>query len=232
MGMRELFRKASAGQLPSFARIISKSAEPSSMQIGEIVVVQSGVERVLLEEMLTMSVNSVDGDKAQESITCLSLPSDASTGSISTYGNATVSNGDSLPTPKLAGGAKELKVSSPSGAFAVVRIRQQRDTELKYFDIIFGTKGQMESVDEEGRKSRSHIALHPDGNGKFLRLIGAGCEMTSEQDYSAATRSISPRHIKICAPQFPETLVAKFTSTGVIVELVSIAFESPTSGNV
>lgn len=196
------------------------------MQVGKVVVTQGGVERVLSEEMLTLTTNSVSGDKTQKSVACVSLPVDGSLGSISTIGNATVSNGTLPLSLQLNGGSKKLKASSPSGGFAVAQILLQKDSQLKYFDFFFGLKGQPEFVDDTGRKNRPHVALHPDGNGKFLRLADEGCEISTEQDYSAGAKSIVPRKVKIRSPHFSETLVAEFTASGGAIELMSIAFES------
>ncbi len=196
------------------------------MQVGQVVVTQGGVERVLSEEMLTLTTNSVSGDKTQKSMASVSLPVDGSKGSISTVGNATVSNGALSLSLRLSGGSKKLSAASPSGGFAVAQVRLQRDTQLEYFDFLFGSKGQPEVVDETGRKNRPHVALHPDGNGKFLRLEGDGCEIATEQDYSAASKTIVPRKVRIRSPRFSETLVAEFTVSGVAVELVSIVFEA------
>jgi hypothetical protein len=222
--MQELFRKIQAGELPAAAQVISENGEPSSMQIGRVVVTHGGVERILSEETLTLSTNQVPGDKTQMSMARISLPIDGSLGSISTVGNATVSNEASPLSLRLSGGVKKLKASSPSGGFTVAKINMHRDTQQEYFDFLFGSKGQAEVTDDTGRKNRSHIALHPDGNGKFLRLEGVGCEFTTEQDYSALAKSIVPRIVKISSPAFPETLVAKFTASNAVVELASIAF--------
>jgi len=225
MGMQELFRKLQAGELPVSAHVISEHGEPSTMQVGKVVVTQGGIQRVLSQEMLTLTTNSVSGDKTQMSVARVSLPVDGSTGSISTVGNATVSNSASPLSLRLRSGSTKLKASSPSGGFAVAQVKLQRDTQLEYFDFLFGSKGQSEAINDSGRKNRSHVALHPDGNGKFLRLEGGGCEIATEQDYLSVPQSIVPRKVKIRSPQFSETLVAEFTAFSTAVELVSIAFE-------
>lgn len=232
-GVQEVLRKWQAGELPFAALVISESGERSSMQVGRVVVAQGGVERVLSEEMLTLTTNSVSGDSTKKSVAHISLPVDGSKGSISTAGNATVSNNSTAPTSlRLNGNSRKMKASSPSGGFAIARICRQSDTQLEYFDFLFGSKGQSENVDDAGRKSRPHVALHPDGNGKFLRLEGEGCEFSTERDYFAAAQvpSIVPRKIKIRSRQFSETLVAKFIASGTAVELVSLGFESLLGG--
>jgi hypothetical protein len=225
-GMQELFRKIQAGELPITAQMRSENSEPSSMQVGRIVVTHGGVERVLSEEMLTLTTNTVPGDKTQKSMARVSLPVDGSMGSISTFGNATVCNGALPLNLRLSGGSKKLKASSHSGGFAVARIGRHNDTQQEFFDFLFGYDGQSEVVDGSGRKNRSHVALHPDGNGRFLRLEGNGCEIATEQGYTAAANSIVPRKVVIRSPQFTEILVAEFTASGETVELVSIAFET------
>jgi len=119
------------------------------MQVGKVVVSQGGMERVLSEDVLTLTINTVSGDKTHKSMACVSLPMDGSTGYISTLGNASVCNGASPLSLRLNGGSKKLKSSSPTGGFAVAQIRLQGDTQLEYFDFLFGSKGQSEIVSEK-----------------------------------------------------------------------------------
>lgn len=157
----------------------------------------------------------------------VSLPLDGSVGSIETLGNAAVANNGVNHRLQLAGGAREIGAGSRSGGFAIARVREQRDTKTQYFDFLFGTKGQPELVDESGRKQRSHVALAPDGNGKFLRLEGEGCEIKTSQLYLPTTQRIVPSRVEIRSPQFTEVLVVEFQLEAVekVVELLSMSFQ-------
>lgn len=225
IALRELSRKAMAGELKPFAQIISENSEPSSMQFGNVSITEGGVTKVLTEGMVTLSTNTIPGDVTEKSAALIMLPPDGTTGSISTTGNATVSSGAYPLALRLNTTAKKMKATSISGGYAIAKIGRQLNTQQDYFDFLFGLKGQAEIIDPSGRKERSHIALFPDGNGKFIRLEGDGCEISTEQSYVAADNLILPRKIKIRAPQFQEMLVAEFSATDSVVELVSISFE-------
>ena len=227
--MRQLFEKLASGQLPFHAEIISSNGEPSSMEVHHAAITRDGLTTVLLDEKVTLSTNSTSGDKTENSSALISIPADGmSPGIIRTVGNASVSN-DAIPTKiLLAGGAKKLKETSNSGLFVVARIRLQRDTQIEFFDFLFGRRGQDENVDETGQKQRPHIAFYPDGNGKFIRLAGHNCELESELQYSATSRQVVPKKLLIKSADFAETveLMFSFSSSGPTV-LENICFSSP-----
>jgi len=227
--MRQLFEKPASGQLPFRAEIISSKGAPSSMEVYHAAITRDGLTTVLLNEKVTLSTNSASGDKTENSSASISIPADGmSPGIIRTVGNASVSN-DVIPTKiLLASGAKKLKEKSNSGLFVVARIRLQHDTQIEFFDFIFGRCGQDESVDEAGQKQRPHIAFYPDGNGKFIRLAGHNCELEGELQYSAASRLVVPKKILIKSADFAETveIMFSFTSSGPTV-LERICFSSP-----
>jgi hypothetical protein len=225
-GTQELFRKIQAGEIPFSAQIVSETEEPSSMQVGDVVVVNNGVSKTLSNETLTLTTNTISGDKTQKSVAQISLPVDGSEGKASTVGNASISNNSPPKSLRLYDGKKKLKAKSPSGGFVVAKIGLQRNTQIEYFDLFFGTKGQSELVDENGIKNRPHIALHPDGNGKFLRLASNACEFSTEQTYSSSAKEIVPSRIMITSSHFEEVLVAKFVAQGETVELISVEFET------
>lgn len=211
--MRRLFEKLSSGQLPFRAEIISQSGEVSSMEVHHASITQDGRTTVLLDEKVTLSTNSTQGDKTTTSSASISIPSDGlSSGAIRTVGNASVSNIARPQTIALAGGVKKLKANSESGLFVVARVGQQRDTQIQYFDFLFGVRGQSESVDESGEKQRPHIALYPSGNGKFIRLSGHNCEIEGDMQYNAGTRQVLPQQLRIKSTDFGETIEVTFST--------------------
>ena len=107
-------------------------------------------------------------------------------------------------------GRKEWKIESSAGLYALMSLGYQRDQNFQYFNILFGAKGQPETVDPEGRKSRPHISLYPDGNGKFIRLSQYKCVLHSRLNYDPSTGVISPATISIDCQDFAEQLVLKF----------------------
>lgn len=227
--MRRLFEKLASDQLPIRAEIISSNGKPSSMEVHHVAIMKDGLTTVLLDEKVTLSTNSTSGDKTEDSSASISIPLDGmSLGIIRTVGNASVSN-DAIPTKiLLAGGAKKLKETSNSGLFVVARIRLQRDTQVEFFDVLFGRRGQDENIDEAGQKQRPHIAFYPDGNGKFIRLAGQNCELESELQYSATSRQVVPKKLLIKSADFAETVELMFSlsSSGPTV-LEEICFSNP-----
>lgn len=199
------------------------------MEVHHAAVTRDGLTTVLLDEKVTLSTNSISGDKTDNSFASISIPADGvSPGIIRTVGNASVSN-DAIPTKiLLASAAKKLKATSNSGLFVVARIGLQRDTKINFFDFLFGRHGQDESVDEAGQKQRPHIAFYPDGNGKFIRLASHNCELEGELQYSASSRLVVPKKLLIKSADFAETVELMFSlsSSGPTV-LESICFSSP-----
>lgn len=224
IGMEKILRKAYDGELKFRAEVISESGEVSSMQAGNFTIIRNGVERVVSDDMFTLTTNTVLGDKTDSAAASMSLSVDGTEGEIATSGNATVSN-QSIAIPlRLQGNVRKLKAKSPSGGFVIARIDLQRDTNTQYFDFLFGKSGQPEEADNAGRKNRSHVAFFPDGNGKFLRLAGGQCELSCEQRYLPGEKMVVPRIAKIRSPHFTEQLVAQFVTIDGTVELQSIGF--------
>jgi len=226
-GWENFQKKLHAGEIPFSARVSSTSGAESQIVISDVSVVQGGVETVLLNEEMTISTNSVTGDKTERSAAFISIPIDGmSHGSIATSGNATVSNGDVSAKLSLYANKKKLKSGSKTGLFAIARICTQRDSGLQYFDLLFGTKGQSEEVDSEGEKTRPHIAFYPDGNGKFVRLSGHCCTLESEMSYQSNIQQIIPKRVRILSMLHKEALILGFSRniSGEIV-LNEITFE-------
>jgi SEC-C motif len=212
-GMAGLFEKISSGKIPFTAKFMSSGGEPGSIEIGPWSVTKNGRKTVLLHETLTLSTNTAHGDKTAPSLASISIPIDGcSAGSITTIGNASVSNIQNSPPIALAGGAKKLKTTSASGLFAVARVLLQRDTQIQFFDILFGVRGQSEEADDSGEKQRPHIALYPDGNGKFIRLSGHDCEIEGEMVYRPGTRQVLPQLLRIKSNDLEETIEITFST--------------------
>ena len=224
--MRHLFHMLAAGKLPFRAEIVSESGEEGSMQVGDVSVTIDGTTRVLMEDTLTLSTNKVPGDKTAISSAHIEIPVDGrSQGSIVTKGNATVQNASAPARPLIGGGKNKIKVASPTGLFVVARVGHQRDTNQGYFDFLFGTQGQSEEPDDSGRKQRPHIAIHTDGNGKYLRSGGHDCELVGQMRYDAKERRVCADAVKIRSLVHNETIEAHFTcdASGAVV-LDSISF--------
>ena len=212
-GMRNLFEKLASGQLPFTAQIRSHSGESSSMEVHHASMTQDGRTTVLLDEKITLSTNSTSGDKTTTSAASISIPTDGfSLGAIRTVGNASVSNIANHPKISLAAGVKKLKATSESGLFVVARTGLQRDTQIEYFDFLFGVSGQTERVDDSGEKQRPHITIYPDGNGKFIRLTGHSCEIESDMQYSSEARQVLPQLLRIKSLDTGQTIEVVFST--------------------
>jgi len=209
--MKSLFDKLKNGELPFRAEVTTKNGEISSMVVSDAKVIIDGVETTLLDDEITISSNSADGDKTNHSSASISIPvKNSEAPEIKTEGNASVTNTTSNYHIEIKDNPKKLKIKSESGLFAIVRIKEQRDTNSLYYDIYFGKKGKEESVDDSGQKNRPHIALYPDGNGKFIRLSGYKCNLKSNLNYCPSNKTIYPSSIEIHSIQHSETIAMNF----------------------
>lgn len=219
-GLRTLHQRLLAGELPFFARISSTDGAAGQFVVSRASITRGGVTTVLLDEAITVSTNNTAGTKTEMSAAAISIPVDGTShGSIWTSGNASVSNSSASVELALRGGTKKMKGVSPTGLYAIARVGTQRDSGQQYFDLLFGTSGQAEEVDAEGVKQRPHIAIHPDGNGKFIRLAGHSCEFESEMTYQLAARQIVPSAVRVRSIEHQEVLELRFTQepTGRVV---------------
>jgi hypothetical protein len=211
--MRSLFHKILSGQIPFGARIVSKNGETASMEVKNVSITQGGKTTVLLDEKMILATNLTNGDRTANSVASISIPTDGlSPGAIRTVGNASVSNIARPLKVALAGGVKKLKAKSDSGLFVVARTGFQGDTEIAYFDFLFGMSGQSEGVDDLGIKQRPHIYLYPDGNGKFIRLAGHNCEIESDMQYCSSAHQVLPQKLRIKSIDFGETVEVIFST--------------------
>jgi hypothetical protein len=200
------------GEIPVTAQVRSTNGESSSMEISNASFTRDGVTTVLVDDTIVLSTNSTSGDRTSNAAASLSVPVDGtSLGTIHTHGNASVSNSGRYPAVAVAGGRKKLK-HSKNGLFVVVKKQRQRDTGLEYIQVFFGHEGQSEDLDETGTKPRPHIDLHPDGNGKYIRLSGHDCKIESQMVYSGATRTVQPDVLRIRSIELGVTAEVVFST--------------------
>ena len=209
--MQTLFQRLLAGELSFFARVSSAAGANSGIVVSDVSITRYGKKTVLLDEEITISTNSVAGDKTESSVAAISIPVDGTShGSIWLSGNASVSNGSASAELALHGDTNKMKADSRTGLFAIARVRTQRNTGQQYFDLLFGITGQPEVLDAAGVKQRPHIAIRPDGNGSFLRLAGHSCELETEMTYHSAARQVTPKVVRIRSIEHQEVLELEF----------------------
>ena len=64
------------GELPFRAEVSSVDGSSSSMKVQNAKIVVDGVETTLLDDEITLSTNTVEGDKTNRSTSILSIPVD------------------------------------------------------------------------------------------------------------------------------------------------------------
>ena len=212
--LEHLGKKHVLGQLPFGVGIISKSGESTSMNVSMASITRDGQTTIILDEKITLSVNSTKGDKTPNSSALLSIPADGfSPGKIITIGNASVSNNSSFSEIALINNRKCLFVKNER-FFVKVKI-----TKTKFFDFFFGLPGQSEPKDPiSGEKLRPHLQICPDGNGGYIRLRGlkkdneeADYEIKDARKYFSKERLIFPQQLFIKSPNCEEILEATFS---------------------
>jgi hypothetical protein len=236
--VRRLFEMAARGELPLSAHIISESSEPASLGLQQVTITRDGKKTVLIADSVTLATNAIPGDKTQRSGVSISFPIDElSAGAIRTIGNASISTSGPTPDIALIGGMTEMREVGNGNLFVLAKVGLQRNTGLKYFDFLFGRRGQRESVDESNNRIRehAHITIYPDGNGKFLALRGYNCEIESQSRYSVAAARIAPATLRIRVLDLNEIAEVDFVTESddriilSAIRIVSDASESDTS---
>lgn len=208
--LNELYRKFSNNELPFTGYISTTDGTPASMKAQRASIISDGVETVLFDGDMTLSLNSVGGDVIQNSSVTFSIPPQGKP-EIKILGNASaISQTEQRCFVEFKNQKKEIKVESPKGLFAIIRLKKQGDADFLFLDILFGVKGQSETIDENGRKDRTHISFYPDGTGKFIRISSRHCELESELGYQPSSRSIFPSKITVFSPEFSEKLIMLF----------------------
>lgn len=219
LGRHQLSKKISSRELPFRAESISSNGAASSMKVLNAKVIQDGLETVLFDDEITLSTNTIDGDKTQDSSARIIIPTnDHSPPEISTTGNASVVNSShdgSSESPYYDIAIQDnpkrgLKIKGSDGLFATVKIAKQRNKGFSYFDVYFGVKGAKEVVGADGQKNRPHIAFYPEGNGKFIRLSGYDCEIVNVLNYDPKEKEIYPSQIEIIISSHAKKIVMNF----------------------
>jgi SEC-C motif len=214
------------GSIPFVAQVRTNGGASNSFTLQEASVTRGNFKKDLLTAPITLSVNQTNGSQTQEAHAQLVIPAmGSSTGTATTAGNAAVTM--VLPSLQLvlSGGEKRLKISSPSGMFAILRVALQRNDGTQYFDVLFGQTGQSEEIGESGKKNRPHIAISPDGNGKFMRLDGHKCEVESAMTLDSSSGPIYPDTYRIRSLELNACIELRFSRSGPTeIELQSARF--------
>lgn len=222
--MRDLRTKLANGDIPFSARVQSDGDNACSMVVSEV----SHNGRRITSDPITLSVNTEDHEKIDRSQANLSIPVDGSPATISTTGHASVNNGNATHNLCLSQNKKRMKVKSPGGLFAIIRVGKQRDTGQDYFDLLLGENGVKERIGADGKKNRPHITFHPDGNGKFIWRAEYKCNLEGSLNYDPQTKIITPSEIEITFDDFDECLRLGFQycDQQQTVELVTANFSN------
>jgi len=226
-----LGEKLRNGDLSFRAEISSENGEASSMKVTSASIDTGYGKKTLLEDEITLSTGSSTGDSIDNSSAQLTVPVNSyHKPQIKTKGNASVTNETSSYKISIQGNSKKLKIKSESGLFAILRVAKQRDTDIGYLDVLFGTKGEKEQVNQSGSKNRPHIAFHPDGNCKFIRLSNYECELSSVLDYDTRNKDIFPSTVEIHSSAHSESILIEFEFLALekVVVLKSAVFKQKT----
>lgn len=227
-----LYDKIVDGELPFFSRIISENGEVSSMEISNASVTINGETKILIDENITLSTNTVSGDKTKKSVALIKIPViDTSKGTIETLGNAQVVNEQNHLDIEINNSKNKLSIRSPKGLFASLKISTQRNLGFNFLTILFGVKNNIEFVNDEGRKNRSDIAMYPSGNGKFIRIsdengdYDSTWEITNEITYETENKIMYPSLITLSSSVHNEKLTLNFNYQNGKVKLVDGNFK-------
>lgn len=229
---KSLYDKIANGELPFNSRIISKEGETSSMDISYSSITIGGQTKVLIDENITLSTNTVGGDKSEISAASIKIPIiDTSKGTIETTGNAQVLNNQRHLDIEIKTDKNKMSLRSSKGLFASIKISQQKNQVFNYLTILFGVKNNKEFINEEGRKNRSDIAIYPSGNGKFIRLsdengdYDSTWEITNEITFETTDKIMYPKTITLISSVYQEKLKLNFEFSNNKVLLVDGNFE-------
>jgi len=241
----ELRYKNCCGRLdrPGSLNRISQGGLPATVHIesdgeGEAGVIVSGMEmtvgdvtHTLLEEdeKVTVSTNNVKGDKFLKSSATISIPFEKELdGVISIKGNASVSKGKEKHSIAITDGKAKLKAKNDKGLFCVVRVRHQQNEGLHFFDVLFGVQGEKEELSDQGIKNRPHLAFYPDGSGKFIRLSGNDCVLSTSLTFKKESNSIYPSYVEVKTKSLDASILLFFGFDDIreSVILESVKFET------
>jgi hypothetical protein len=214
--------------LPFRAEIRTENGASGSMMVNSASVTKDGAVQELFNDQITLSINQGEGDKMENSYAIISIPQDKKAKpEIQIVGNAYVKNTTEPYNIAIKDSPRELKIKSPNGLFAIIKIVLRRDCGFNCFDLLFGEAGRKEIKNEDGIKERPHLTIFPDGNNKFFRLVGYKCKMEGKLEYEASDKTIYPINSIIVFDEYSEKLVLSFTYKKDIntIELYSAKFE-------
>lgn len=200
------------GDIQPFIRCYTNAGGDANIDIDYVELARDDHRTVYVDEPISLRLNRTLGDQTEAAGASMIFPLNGPTDAqIQTTGNASVSNLADPPQLALRGSARRIKRKSTTGLFVIAQVKQQRDTGLDYFDLIFGTAHRAEHMDIDGEKNRPHIALHPDGNGKFIRLSSHQCDLLAETTYDPRQRRILPASFQVCSREHNEIISLQFT---------------------
>jgi len=125
---KSLYDKIVDGELPFYARIISQDGETSSMEISNASIIINGQTKTLIDEKITLSTNTTNGDRTKVSAASIQIPIiDSSKGEIKTLGNAQILNEQGYMNIDIQSPKNRIKLKSASGLFAIIETKVQQD---------------------------------------------------------------------------------------------------------
>jgi hypothetical protein len=197
--------------LPFTAVISTENGTQGSMMVESASITKDGITTELFNDPITLSTNQCDGDQTDQSSASICISQDLETKSgAQIIGNANVKNKKSHYDIGISGNPKNLKVKSPQGLFAIIKIIARRDCGFNCFDILFGEAGREEIISHDGIKQRPHLTIFPDGNNKYFRLAGYKCNMEAKLQYEPNEKSIHPLEYCITFDDYSEKLLLSF----------------------
>ena len=221
--------KSKPNDFHAFASVDSTNNSSSSIEILHASMTKEGITKVLLDEKMTLSTNTISGDTTDNASAFLAIPYDGSIKpKIHTIGNAEVTNDKSPFDIEIPLNKKKIKIQSKNGLFAIIRVLEQRDRSFKFLNILFGLTGQKEFKNKEGRKNRSELSFYSNGNGKFIRLsdingdIDQTWEIENIMTYEPKDKNIFPSTLTISSKRFQEKLILNFDFNPDISKVVLI----------
>ena len=224
-GFRRLLTRIRNGEIPLSASIRASEGTTAEMQIIKASVSNGVVEKQLVSSPVSLSVNSVSGEKTENASVSLSVPVRGQpVGVISTSGNATAVTGVSAPSISIGNSRKRVKEEGENGLYVVAYISTQTATGRDFLNILFGTTGQPEHLDDNGTKQRPHISIYPDGAGKFVRVSSHQCQISSQSEYDSGTGSSRISSLKILSHELHEEVELIFKNSGSNVVLDQMQF--------
>lgn len=200
--MEILQRKLVNNELPFFARIVSPDWESSSMRIQGASITRNWVETRIFEDEVTLSTNSIemDGENISSSA-MITIPINNKKPIISISGNASVDNNQEFFRIKPLDSKKWMKIKGEN-LFARIKTCKREAPYPDFFDILFW--------DPLKWWRHTHIAFHPDWNGRYVWFRNYKCSMANTLNYDTTQKTILPSEVTIEVQDFSEKLCIQF----------------------